>query len=242
MKNYRLIICFLILVGSGNLWAQELTEEQKKARDEQTKMATFAVNHAMKVYQTARSLNDVSAAKEALLDILVEVPQNDSIVFELGTLYFQLQMYQSSAVCAAEVLKKNPDNVGAIELAAVSYENLGAEQRALDNYEKLFLKTDDFNALYKASLFQYNLGRYKEADTNIDILLARKESDEIQFPIMTTSNEQKDYPIKALLYNIKGLIKVEQGNNAEAKVNFQKALEIAPDFAAAKEYLESTGN
>ena len=240
MRSLKIITLIVFTIGSLNLSAQETVDE--KTIEEQTKMATWNVNHAFKVYQTARNLNDIMGAKEALLDILVEVPQNDSIVFELGTMYFQLKMYQSAAICAMDVLTKNPDNIASIELAALSYENLGVEERALEQYEKLYLKTDDFNALYKTTLYQYNLSRFKEAEANIDILLTKKESDEMMIPLLTTENVQKDYPIKVVLYNIKGLIQKEQGNIDEARANFEKALELAPDFATAKEYLESLKN
>ena len=64
----------------------------------------------------------------------------------------------------------------------------------------------------------------------------------MMIPLLTTENVQKDYPIKVVLYNIKGLIQKEQGNIDEARANFEKALELAPDFATAKEYLESLKN
>ena len=72
--------------------------------------AQFSVNHAYRVYQAALSLNDLESAKGALLDILVEIPQNDSILFNLAQIYFELQNYSGAAACASQVIKSSPNN------------------------------------------------------------------------------------------------------------------------------------
>lgn len=201
-------------------------------------MVQWNVNHYARVYQTARGINDLKAAKEALLHIVVEIPQNDSLLFELGKVYFQLQEYAPASVCLNEIVKAYPDQLAAVEMAAISYENLGANKEALEMYESLYLNNDGFSILYKMVLLQFDLERFTEAMTNIDIMMDRPESKENKVPLMTTENQQKEYPMTALLLNLKGLIKMEQNENEAAKSFFEEALKIAPDFASAKEHLE----
>ena len=229
------IIMMLGVAISGYAQGSE-TEGQS---EEQIKMAQWNVNHSYRVFQAALSLSDLAAAKNALLDILVEVEQNDSILFELGTIYFQMKNYRASAVCATELLKTNPNNLPILELAAVSYENLGVSEKALEYYEKMYLKSEDFNSLYKTAIFQMELERFSEANNNLDILISKPESSESTVNLPITGGGTKEYPITALLHNMKGLVLQGMGKKEEARKQFQASLAIAPEFSTAKEYLEA---
>lgn len=203
------------------------------------KHAQYTVNHHARVFQAAMGLNDYNAAKDALLNILVEIPQNDSILFELGSLYFQMQQYASAVTCVAELTKKYPDHLGALEIAAISYENLEVTDKAIASYEALYLQTDDFQPLYKLALLQYELERYTESFTNLELLIARPEAEEAKVPVLTTANNQKPYPLRLVLLNLQGLIKKTQGDIDKARELFTSVLKEAPDFASANENLES---
>lgn len=232
-KIYLILIVALSSITGFNANAQQGMDSVKLME-----MKQWSVNHYARVYQTARGLNDMEAAKGALLNILVEIPTNDSILFEVGKLYFQMEQYGPSVVVMEDIIKKYPDQLTALEMAAVCYENLGAAREAVEKYEKIYLETDNANILYKLVLLQYELERFGEALTNVDMLLLKPEIEESKVPLLTTDNTQKEYPFKALLLNLKGLILIGQNNNDEAKTNFEEALKIAPDFASAKEYLE----
>jgi len=234
MKALNIIMIMWMFLTAGQSLAQE-NDETKKAN---ARIAQWNVDHKIRVYQAALGINDIVAAKNALLDILVEIPKNDSLLFELGKIYFQLKQYSSSAICAQEVLKSYPGNLGALEMAAISYENIGANDQAATNYELLYLKTDDFQSLYKVALLQFDLERYIESYNNLTILSQRKEADEIQIPSITVNNLQKNYPVKVVILNLMGMIKKENGEIEEAKKLFNEALKIAPDIASVKENLD----
>ncbi len=223
-----ILVCFSIQANAQKIDSVRIME-----------MRQWNVNHYAKVYQTARGLNDLPAAKEALLNILVEVPTNDSILFELGKIYFQMQQYGPAVVVMEDIIKSYPDQLTALEMAAVSYENLNATREAVDKYEKLYLESGSANILYKLVLLQYELERFGEALTNINALMTNPEIETNMVPLLTTDNSQKEYPFKALLLNLRGLIKIGQNNNEGAKADFQESLKIAPDFASAKEHLNN---
>ncbi|QSE96145.1 tetratricopeptide repeat protein [Fulvivirga lutea] len=228
--KYIAILSFVLL--SLNVTAQDEATQPKQASAGQV-----LTNHYIRTYQAGMRYNDFSVAKHALYNILVENPQNDSILYSLSLLYFQSQNYASAALTAQDIIAVNPDNLGALEIAAVSYENLGVNDKALETYETLYLKTDDLQTLYKMAFLQFDLEKYAESKTNADILLNKKGVEEMNAVFNDTEGKQKEYPAKVALLNLKGLIAQKQGDNKVAENYYQQALTIAPDFKMAKDNL-----
>jgi len=191
------------------------------------------------IYNRALKYNDVNMAINALYNLAVMEPQNDSLLFSLAYLYFDNQKYFSSVLTLNDVILLNPDNISALEMKAVSLERIGATEKALETYESLYLKSDDnINFLYKVAVFQYDLKRYNESKTNIDILLSKSEADEIKYIFSTEDNQEQEIPMRASLHNLKGLIAKDNGNPDEARKQFSIALEISPEFYLAKKNLQ----
>jgi len=189
-------------------------------------------------YNRALKYNDVNMAISALYNLTTMEPQNDSLLFSLAYLYFDNQNFFSSVLTLNDVLLLNPDNLPALEMKAVALERVGATEKALEAYESLYLKSDEnINYLYKVAVFQYELKRYSESKTNVDILLSKPKVDEIKLVFPTEDNQDQEIPMRASLHNLKGLIARENGNVDEAKKQFSIALEIAPEFYLAKKNL-----
>ena len=230
-------VVFFCLISGLLVVNRVFGQEGEPPSEREIEIAQWNVDHNLRLYQAAIGLNDLNSAKGALLNVLVEIPKNDSLLFELGRIYFQLQEYASAALCAQEVLKSFPDNIGALEMAAISFDNIGAKDKAANNYELLYLKTDNFQSLYKTALLQFDLERYKESYNNLSILSGRKEADELTIPALSTANVQKNYPVKVVILNLMGMIKKDEGDKDEAKRLFNEALKISPDIASVNENL-----
>ncbi len=191
------------------------------------------------IYNRAIKYNDVNMAVSALYNLCTMDPQNDSLLYSLAYHYFDNQNYVSSILTLNDVLMLNPGNMEAMEMKAVSLERVGAKERAIEQYESLYLNDDsNLNYLYKAAVLQYELKRYQESKTNADILLNKDQLDEIVYYFPGENNQQQEVPLKASLHNLKGLIAKDQGNMEEAKEQFTLALEIVPEFNLAKQNLE----
>lgn len=227
------MLLMVVVIVTG--WSQESEGTQQKGPS----AGQILSSHYARTYQLALRYNDYAMAKNALYNLYVENPQNDSILYSLSALYVQMGQHASAAISAQDVLQMRPEHTGAIEIAAVSYENLGMKDKALDHYETLYLKTDDYQTLYKIAFLQFELGRYAESNTNADILMTKKEAEDLKVVFTAENNEQKEFPIKAALLNLKGLIAKEQGDTAAAKKHFEEALKVAPDFSLPKENLQS---
>lgn len=195
------------------------------------------VNHFLTKFNVAMRFNDSDAARDALYDLIVENPTNDSLFLNLAMMYYENQKYPSAILVSQELLARNPKNTTALELAASSFEALNIYDKALQHYETLYLQTNAYPSLYKMAFLQYDLKRYKECTATSDILLSKKEVDELKVSYPTADNKTKEFPIKVALLNLKGMVSNENGDKAGAKKFFEQALALAPDFLQAKENL-----
>lgn len=187
------------------------------------------------IFEMASTFNDPSVARMALYNMIAIDSKNPALIDSLALLYFEFQNYASAAIVSQEALRRNPGNPLLLELSAVSYENLGLPDRALNQYESLYLKQSNPITLYKIAFLQFQLKRHVEANTSADILLSKPELKEQKLVFSKADNTTQQVSMHAAVYNLKGLIAKEQGNSDEAKAMFNKALEITPDFEIALE-------
>lgn len=227
-------VWMLLLVMIQTVQAQDAAQSQQQIDIRQTMMYRMQKG----IYQRAVKYSDVNTAITALYNVCVLEPQNDSILYSLAYIYFDNQRYFSATLTLNDVLLLNPNNIQALEMRAVSLEQVGAIDKSLEDYESLYLKANNINFLYKMAILQYQLKRYKESKTNIDIMLSKKESDEIKIYFPDENDVEQEVVLRASLHNVKGLISKEEGNVTEAKKQFGIALEIQSDFYLAKKNYE----
>lgn len=189
-------------------------------------------------YRMAIQYNDFAEAKSALYNLIILDPQNDSIRYNLAYIYFDGGKYPSTIMVCKDILAVNPSHLGALELSAVAFENLGLKDKALPNYEKLYMVSSSLNSLYKMAFLQYDLKKFSECGVNIDILLEHPELDSANIVFSDENDASKEYPMKVAVLNLKGLVNKEVGNLDMAKKDFEAALLISPDFILAKNNLE----
>ena len=214
-------------------------QDNAPAQTKQLSAGQILSLHYARSYQAALRYNDYGAAKNALYNLIVENPQNDSLLYSLSLLYFQTQNFTSAALTAQDVITLNPENLSAIEIAAVAFDNIGAKDKALEQYETLYLKSDDFQTLYKMAFLQYDMKRYAESKTNADILMGRKEAAEGTASFNDKDGNPVEFPIKVALLNLKGLIAQAQGDKKAAESFYNQALAISPEFQMARDNLSS---
>lgn len=218
------------------------TDPAKTQTPQKQQPAKPAVNplteHFYKKYVTAIQWNDYDVAKDALYDLIMENPQNDSLIFSLAYYYYENQKYASAVLVSQQLLARNPKNTAALEMSAVGYEVMGVPDRSLQSYESLYLLTNNINTLYKMSFLQFDMKRYAECLASIDALLSNKDIDTLKVVFNDVENKPKEYVMKVAVLNLKGLAVQEHlGDKEAAKKLFEEALAIAPDFVLAKQNL-----
>lgn len=186
------------------------------------------------MYRLASRFGDEDMSKTALYHLLMLTSNKSAILDSLSLHYYGVQQWASVALVSKENIKINPDNQLALELAAVSFEQLGLDDRALENYETLFLKNNSSSTLYRIAFLQYSTKKYKEVDTSINILLNREDIVEQKLLFPTQDKKQQEVSMKAAVLNLKGLVSKAQGNIQKAKEFFLEALNEAPGFEVAQ--------
>lgn len=232
----RTFLLLLLAFCAGNLAAQTANDSIPKL-DAKTKAALNAADQA--AYQVAIRYSDLGMAKTKLYDLMIRNPENTRYMEALANIYFDNSQFPSAALVALDLIQINGKNVGALEIAAFSLEQLGALDRALPHFESLYLLSGDNFSLYKSAFIQYSLQRYEEAMNSVNMLVKNAKADEkIGFPKSQT--ETQEVSMKAAALNLKGLIYLDQNSKAEAKTAFNEAISLDAGFEQAKENLQKT--
>jgi tetratricopeptide (TPR) repeat protein len=229
------VLVFLLFTIAFSLKAQDSTSVQQDGRP-----AIYWLFHNN--YNRATRYNDMAVAKQALYSLINIEPQNDSLKFSLAYMYFDNQQYPSTILVCMDILGRNPQHPPSLEMTAISYENLGLNEKALTNYEQLYLATDNIETLYKLTFVQYELERYGECDVNLDILINSSEIDDKTMTFQLSESTQKEFPLRVAILNLMGLVKKAQGDKAGAREAFNRVLAIAPDFVFATNNLAELDN
>lgn len=192
---------------------------------------------ALALFDKSQKYNDAVITKQALYEILILSPNDSSALRSLSELYYNSSQYTSSALVGLDMLEKYPNYEIALEIVALSYENLRIYDKAVEYYEKLWLKNDNINVQYQIAYLQYTLKRFTESESNLS-LMESKIKPEDKIALNKSDGTIQEVPFAAAIANMRGLMAVEEGKNDEAKAHFTKALSISPDFETAKKSLE----
>ncbi len=234
--NKLKIMTLLFLLAGSTVFAQQTAETQEPKVVEPESIRKLNETD-QKTYQLALRYNDLIAARVKLLELIERNPTNTRYPELLASLYFDSNLYGSAAIAALDVLEKSDRSTVALEIAAYSLEQLGALDRALPQFERLYLLTDDIFSLYKTAYLQYSLKRYEEALNSITMLIKNNKSSEEKLGFPKADSTNQEITVKAAALNLKGLVYLDQDSKAEAQTAFEQALELNPDFELAKQNL-----
>ena len=221
-KSLLFLLCMLLFFS--NLRSQDVKESASYLQQK-------------KVYELGMKYADVSAARNSLFNMIALDPGDASLLDSLAYMYFEYQQYTSCLLVCIDILKINPDNIPALEMSAVAYDNLGLKDKALTSYESIYLRSNSIFTLYRIAALQLDLNRHTESMTNVNILLEKEETKEAKVPINSEQGSM-EISLEAAVYNLKGLIEADQGNKESARASYQQALALEPEFTLAQSNLE----
>jgi tetratricopeptide (TPR) repeat protein len=226
----KILIVGLVVVMAV-IWNNTANAQNKDVQQ------TQLYKHYQMKYVFGMKYNDSDVAKNALYSMIAMDPNDDSLKMVLCYYYFDQNQFASSLFVSADLLSRRPDNVDALRINAMSFENMGVRDKAIDAYESLYLKTNDIGVLYQVSLLQFELARYEECKTNLDIIIKNPQAKAMKLSFAKNEKEQQEVSLEAACYNMKGMLAKQQGNKEEAKIQLQKALEVEPEFTLASQNL-----
>jgi tetratricopeptide (TPR) repeat protein len=205
---------------------------------ERDTLVPIEVQRQIFVYGAAKKYNDNLIQLSTLYNLLAYNPNNSAILDSIALVYFDAQQYISAALVSADALTLNPKDELAAEIAALSFEQIGAPERALKYYETLYLLRNDIMVLYQISFLQYRLKRFNEAMTSADIIIANDVANEAKIRFPKEDETELEVALKTAALRLKAMVYEAQGNVLEATKIYKEVLLISPEFDLVKKQLQ----
>ncbi|MHB1106249.1 MAG: tetratricopeptide repeat protein [Lutibacter sp.] len=220
MKRFIIIISFLIAAVSMAQTANGVAFEQQKMKQ-------------------ALAFGDKTVAANAMYSIiLLEGPKSvykDSLAY----LYFNDRNFISCFLVTNDILKNNPGNLDLLEMNAISLESMGATEKAAEAYQNLFTKTNNNYHAYKLAGLQFGLGKFEDAYASIKKSDKLPDDGSVKITFQVNKNYNQNVDLKAAIAYLEGIIATNLSKNAEAKLSFERALKLFPEFVLAKTKLDA---
>ena len=188
-----------------------------------------------KIFRDALKYGDLTVAKQALYEMIALKPSDKGLKDSLAYIYINMGSLREAILLSREILESDASNTNILEVKAIAEQNLGLAKEALADYEILYSKLKNVYHLYQIATLQYDLKRMQECNTSLDQILTSAEVDKKEIGLGTgTRGQQQKVILKAAALNIKGVLAMDLNENAIAKVCFEEALKLTPDFVLAK--------
>lgn len=204
---------------------------------EDPKSALMKLNK--EVYRNALKFSDVNVAAQALHNIMVLDPSDSTTRDSLCMLYFNARASLQCINVGMAILEDRPNDTTFLEMVAISKQSLGALEEAHEDYEKLFGMSNKAYHLYQIASLRYNMKRLAEAQTAINQLAQHPDFGTEEVNINYGQGQGQKVPMTAAVWNIQGVLALENKDAATAQQAFAKAVEIYPDFILAKSNLDA---
>lgn len=186
-----------------------------------------------KIYRTAMENGDLNTATSSVYQ-LDELEPNKAWKDTLIGLYFGRGAYVQTVLLGEKMLESNENDTTLLEYIAFSKEALGIYEEALEAYQKLYNDSKKLSHLYQIASLEFNLRRYNECVTSLNKITQDPKANDTNVSIRYGRGETQEVPVMAAVFNINGVLALQQQDFKAAEASFQKALEIFPDFALAK--------
>ena len=136
-----------------------------------------------------------------------------------------------------KLLAINPNNLAAMENMAVAAKNLNLYQDALNTYSQLFNLTSHTRFMYEIADVYFTAKQLNEGQKIFDQIINNPRSKTDNISMLLGPGRVTQVPVLTATYNYLGFYLAQNGNNEQAKVYYEKALEITPDFIITKNNL-----
>jgi tetratricopeptide (TPR) repeat protein len=191
------------------------------------------------VVRLAKNIGDPSVVTVGMYKLIALEGANSTYKDSLTYIYYSSRKYASCFLMANEVLKRDPKNQDILELKAVSLESLGAIDKSLEVYKELFTLSKSNYHGYNLAKLQLTLKKPEDAFKTINMVETLNDTGQYKVTFSINQNHTQQVELLAAIPYLKAMIELELDKETEAKVSFQKALKIQPDFVLAKENFDA---
>lgn len=201
-------------------------------------------DNSKKLLAQALKNKDYATAAFAYNSLLLNDTNNLEWKDSLARIYIHSGNYEGGVRLGEQVLAKQPNNLKLLELVGIGNGRLNRVDKAIANFNALFVSSQDYTYLYKIAGMCFDNEKFNEADSLADIMIAKADTSK-RITVQLPSGQDQSVPIVAACYNMKGAILAELADrtgNVEHIKNaipyFQKALKMYPEFSFPRLYLE----
>ena len=195
-----------------------------------------------KIVSLARKVGDMGVVSNSFYRIIALEGENSTYKDSLAYFYFTSRKYAPSFMMAEEALKREPDHLDMLEIKAVSMEALGALDKSSEVYARLFELTRVNFYGYNLAKLQLTMKKSEDAYATIKEVEGLNDTGEFNINFIINQNHTQSVELLAAIPYLKGLIEEDLGKSSEAKISYEKAVKVQPDFVLAKEKLEALSN
>jgi len=223
MKNNLLVIIALMFFYIG-------TSQNDKSE---------AIRIEKEVLKNARNIGDPAVAVNSLFRLIALEGANSTYKDTLAYIYFTGRKYGPTFMMTTQVLERDPDHLEMLEMNGVALDALGAFEKGAEVYEKLLEKTKSNFYGYTLANIYFKMNKYDDAYAVIKNVETLNDEGKYKVTFSINQNHTQQVDLIAAIPYLKGLIEIQLKNNEAAKLSFEKAVKIQPDFVLAQENLEA---
>ena len=204
----------------------------------ETYTADAALSTEKEVYTRAISFGDIDAARMSVYRILELAPEERSWKDTLISLHLERQNLASAILVTQDRIKDEDANDTLMyQIQAAGFNSLQQYGKAAEMYANLYELTKDPSYKYQQMGMLTQNRQVEEAMIEARNLLEMEEAQSMRVRVSYEDNAQA-VPMIAAVYNVMGILQLQQRNQTVAREHFAKALEIAPEFQLAQENMK----
>jgi len=220
MKNVLYILTFIITTVAISQTTNSLDLEKQKLRQ-------------------ALVYGDINVAASSMYAIINLEGPKSNYKDSLAYLYFNKRNYSSCFLVTDDILKYKPTNLELLEMKAISLESLGAYGKAIEVYENVLTITNNNYHAYKLAALQLALNKFEEAYVSIKKANQLPDEGTVKITFQVNKNYNQNIDLKASIAYLEGIIAMNLEKAEDAKLSFERAVKLFPDFVLAKGKIES---
>ena len=190
----------------------------------------------------ALAYGDKSVASAAMYNIVAIEGTQSTYKDSLAYLYFNNRNYVSCFLVINDILSYKNNELQLMEMKAISLESMGAFGKASETYNELLTITNNNYHAYKLAGLQLGLKKFEEAFVSVKKSNKLPDDGKVKVNFKVNKNFNQNIDLKAAIAYLEGVIALNLEKDEEAKLSFERAVKLFPDFVLAKGKLEALNN
>jgi tetratricopeptide (TPR) repeat protein len=195
-----------------------------------------------KILANSRKYKDINSASIAIQTLLaIDSVRNAQYRDSLLLIYYGAGAYPQALLLANDLVKEigREKDTMLLNIMAVSSETIGEFDDALKSYQALYAASGKADQLYQIAAIQFKLKKVDECKQTMAKLLQDPKLKETKVLFTYREGQEQNVALEAAVYNMEGVLNIQDEKYAEAVASFKKALTIEPEFMQAQINLQA---